>query len=198
MDRGDAEVSRVVAEHVLGGGKVVRLVHGDLTEANVDAIVNAANSQLLHGGGVAGAIVKKGGPEIQEQSERWVREHGTVHHDKPAITGAGRLPCEYVIHAVGPVWGSGDEDVKLRSAVVGALELAERKKLSSLALPAISTGIFGFPKERGAVVILNAIVDCMNQVDDSSLREVDVTLIDEPSVRIFAREFATRWPDSMR
>ncbi len=198
MNRGEVKVSRIVAEHVLGGGKVVRLVHGDLTEARVDAIVNAANSQLLHGGGVAGAIVKKGGPEIQEQSERWVREHGTVQHDKPAITGSGSLPCEYVIHAVGPVWGSGDEDTKLRSAVIGALELAGRKEVSSLALPAISTGIFGFPKERGAVVILDAVVDCMNQQDDSSVREVDVTLIDEPSVRVFAREFAKRWPDSLR
>jgi O-acetyl-ADP-ribose deacetylase (regulator of RNase III) len=198
MNRGDVEVSRVVAEHVLGGGEIVRLVHGDLTEARVDAIVNAANSQLLHGGGVAGAIVEKGGPGIQEESERWVRAHGTVLHDKPAITGAGNLPCEYVIHAVGPVWGSGDEDVKLRAAVTGALELAERKKLSSLALPAISTGIFGFPKERGAVVILDAIIDCMNQHGEGSLREVDVTLIDEPSVRVFAREFTNRWPDSLR
>jgi O-acetyl-ADP-ribose deacetylase (regulator of RNase III) len=188
----------VVAEHTLGAGQILRLVHGDLTEARVDAIVNAANSQLMHGGGVAGAIASKGGPEVQAESDQWVREHGTVHHDQPAITGAGSLPCKYVIHAVGPVWGSGDEEAKLRAAVIGALEMAERYELSSLALPAISTGIFGFPKERGAIVILDAIIDYLEQHDASSLREVDVTLIDEPSVRIFAREFSNRWPDSLR
>lgn len=191
-------MSRVVAEHALDAGQVLRLVHGDLTEARVDAIVNAANSQLMHGGGVAGAIANKGGPEIQAESDRWIREHGTVHHDQPAITGAGCLPCKYVIHAVGPVWGSGDEDAKLRAAVIGALKMAERYELSSLALPAISTGIFGFPKEHGAVVILDAILDHLQQQGESSLREVEVTLIDESSVRVFAREFSSRWSDSVR
>jgi len=191
-------VSRLVAEHILDTGQAVRLVHGDLTEARVDAIVNAANSQLMHGGGVAAAIVAKGGPEIQAESDQWIRVHGTVHHDEPAITGAGSLPCKRVIHAVGPVWGSGDEDEKLRAAVLAALEVAERNNLSSLALPAISTGIFGFPKERGAVVILDAIIDHLEQQHEGSLRQVDVTLIDEPSVRVFAREFVVRWPESLR
>jgi O-acetyl-ADP-ribose deacetylase (regulator of RNase III) len=191
-------VSLVVAEHAFENGNILRLVHGDLTEARVDAIVNAANAQLMHGGGVAGDIVDKGGPEIQAESDAWVREHGAVPHDQPAITGAGSLPCKYVIHAVGPVWGSGDEDAKLRAAITGALEVAERNKLGSLALPAISTGIFGFPKDRGAVVILNAIVDHLAQNTECALSEVNVTLIDKPSVQVFAREFTARWPDSMR
>lgn len=190
-------MTTVVAEQGLPNGQIVRLVHGDLTEEKVDAIVNAANTQLAHGGGVAGAIVRVGGQEIQAESDLWVREHGPVSHERPAITSGGRLPCRYVIHAVGPVWGEGDEDAKLRAAVTGALALADERTLANLALPAISTGIFGFPKDRGARVILDAIVDYFADKPESSLRQVRVTLIDEPSVAIFADEFSNRWPGSM-
>ena len=190
-------MTTIVAEQDLTTGQCVRLVHGDLTEEKVDAIVNAANAQLAHGGGVAGAIVRKGGREIQIESDAWVREHGPVSHERPAITSAGRLPCHYVIHAVGPVWGEGDEDAKLRSAVTGALTLADEKALTSLALPAISTGIFGFPKDRGARVILDAIVDYFTDKPETSLSEVRITLIDEPSVVIFTDEFSHKWPGSV-
>jgi O-acetyl-ADP-ribose deacetylase (regulator of RNase III) len=173
---------------------MLRLVHGDLTEERVDAIVNAANAQLAHGGGVAGAIARRGGPTIQEESDAWVRLHGPVTHDRPAITGAGRLPCGYVIHAVGPVWGEGDEDAKLRAAVSGALTLACERQLESLALPAISTGIFGFPKERGARVILDSVLDFFATEGSATLREVRLTLIDEATVSVFAEEFRRRWP----
>lgn len=191
-------MTTIVAEHDLTSGQIVRLIHGDLTEEKVDAIVNPANAQLAHGGGVAGVIVRVGGQEIQAESDRWVREHGPVSHDHPAITSAGRLPCRYVIHAVGPVWGEGDEDAKLRAAVIGALTLADERALTNLALPAISTGIFGFPKDRGACMILDAIVDYFADKPESSLRQVRVTLIDEPSVAIFADEFSHRWPGSVR
>ncbi|HEY48020.1 MAG: hypothetical protein AMJ88_13405 [Anaerolineae bacterium SM23_ 63] len=190
-------MTTIVAEHDLTCGQIVRLIHGDLTQEKVDAIVNAANAQLAHGGGVAGAIVRVGGQEIQAESDLWVREHGPVSHERPAITSAGRLPCRYVIHAVGPVWGEGDEDTKLRYAVTGSLALADEKAFTSLALPAISTGIFGFPKDRGARVILDAIVDYFADKLDASLSEVRITLIDEPSVAIFADEFSHRWPGSV-
>jgi O-acetyl-ADP-ribose deacetylase (regulator of RNase III) len=190
-------MTTIVAEHALTSSQIVRLIHGDLTQEVVDTIVNAANAQLAHGGGVAGAIVRKGGQEIQAESDQWVREHGPVSHEHPAVTSAGQLPCRYVIHAVGPVWGEGDEDAKLRSAVTGSLALADEKALTSLALPAISTGIFGFPKDRGARVILDAIVDYFTDKLDSSLSEVRITLIDEPSVTTFADEFSHRWPGSV-
>jgi O-acetyl-ADP-ribose deacetylase (regulator of RNase III) len=190
-------MTTIVAEHNLTSGQIVRLVHGDLTEEKVDAIVNAANAQLAHGGGVAGAIVRVGGQEIQIESDAWVRDHGPVSHEQPALTTAGRLPCRYVIHAVGPVWGEGDEDAKLHSAVTGALALADQKTLTCLALPAISTGIFGFPKDRGARVILDAIVDYFAEKPDTSLNEIRITLIDEPSVVIFTDEFSHRWPGSV-
>jgi O-acetyl-ADP-ribose deacetylase (regulator of RNase III) len=187
----------IVAEQDLPSGRIVYLVHGDLTAEKVDAIVNAANAQLAHGGGVAGAIVRVGGREIQAESDTWVRKHGPVSHEHPAITGAGQLPCRYVIHAVGPVWGESDEDAKLHSAVTGALSLADEKGLTSLALPAISTGIFGFPKDRGARVILDAIVDYFTDNTEASISEVHITLIDEPSVAIFTDEFNHRWPGSV-
>ncbi len=187
-------MSAVVAEHQLPNGAILRLVHGDLTEEAVDAIVNAANAHLEHGGGVAGAIVRRGGPSIQAESDEWIRQHGPAGHDRPALTSAGRLPSRYVIHAVGPVWGEGDEDAKLAVAVTSALALADDQSFASLALPAISTGIFGFPKARGAGVILDAVVSFFVAHPAASLREVRITLIDGPSVRTFEDEFRRRWP----
>jgi putative ATPase len=191
-------MSRVIAEHTFPSGQILRLVHGDLTAERVDAIVNAANSMLAHGGGVAGAIVRRGGSEIQEESDAWVRAHGPVSHERPAITGAGRLPSRRVIHAVGPVWGAGDEDRKLGAAVAGALRAAEEYGLETIALPAISMGIFGFPKERGAGVLLTAVADHLEARPASPLKEVRVTLIDGPTLEVFAQEFRARWPDSLR
>lgn len=189
-------MGRQVAQHTTPQGVRIRLIHGDLTEEAVDAIVNAANARLAHGGGVAGAIVRRGGPIIQKESDAWVREQGPVTHSRPAVTSAGDLPCRWVIHAVGPVWGEGDEDAKLSAAVEGALEAASARNLDSLAMPAISTGIFGFPKERGARVILDAIQDFVGRSPETSIEDIRITLIDQKSVDTFQREFSRRWPAS--
>ncbi|HEY5610925.1 MAG TPA: macro domain-containing protein [Thermoanaerobaculia bacterium] len=133
----------------------IELTHGDITTLEVDAIVNAANSHLQHGGGVAGAIVRRGGSVIQEESNRI----GYVPVGNAAVTTAGSLPCKYVIHAVGPRMGEGDEDRKLKDATIAALERAEELRLSSVAFPAISTGIFGFPVDRCARIMTRAAVD---------------------------------------
>ncbi len=189
-------MSRLVAQTTLAGNITLSLVHGDLTEEAVDAIVNAANAHLQHGGGVAGAIARRGGAVIQRQSDEWIRRHGPVGHERPALTGGGALPCRHVIHAVGPVWGEGGEDGKLRAAVLGALDLAQANGFASLALPAISTGIFGFPKDRAARILLQAVADHCQAQPAGSLREVHVALIDEPTLRVFAAEFEARWPGS--
>jgi O-acetyl-ADP-ribose deacetylase (regulator of RNase III) len=191
-------LSDLIAAHTTSSAKRLQLVHGDITEEEVDAIVNAANAVLLHGGGVAAAIVRRGGEEIQIESDAWVEEHGPLSHHRPAITGAGKLPCRYVIHTVGPVWGEGDEDRKLHVAVRSALDLASEYHIASLALPAISTGIFGFPKERGARVILDAILDFFDCQPTASVQEVRITLIDDLSVGIFRDEFRHRWPGSVQ
>jgi len=178
-------MNQVIKESRLPGGQVLQIVQGDLTQESVDAIVNAANQTLQHGGGVAGAIVRRGGSQIQIESDAWVRQHGPVNHAEPAYTTAGALPCRYVIHAIGPVWGEGDEDRKLAEAVTGSLRLADRLGLASIALPAISTGIFGFPKERAAVLILSAIRDYFEGQVESGLKQVRLTLFDQEMVHTF-------------
>ena len=190
-------MSQVLSESTFPSGQRLQLVQGDLTTEPVDAIVNAANHHLQHGGGLAGAIVRRGGEAIQAESDTWVSEHGLVTNAEPAYTRAGKLPCRYVIHAVGPVWGEGDEDRKLEEAVTGSLRLAEQLKLSSVALPAISTGIFGFPKERAAGIILSAVYTYFAQNPESKLSLVRITLFDRPTLDIFLRiweKFSTR-PD---
>ena len=184
-DLSTSSSAKVLAEKVLPSGQRLQVVQGDLTQERVDAIVNPANAHLQHGGGVAGAIVRKGGSQIQSESDAWVRERGPVDHAEPAYTGAGALPCRYVIHAVGPVWGEGDEDARLAAAVAGSLRVADRLGLASLSLPAISTGIFGFPKDRAARVILSAVHEYYGENPDSGVRLVRLCLFDEETVEAF-------------
>jgi len=180
-------VTSALAERTFPPNHVLQLVQGDVTAEQADAIVNAANTHLQHGGGVAGIISRKGGPAIQRESDAWVREHGPVSHAEPAVTSGGNLPCRYVIHAVGPVWGEGDVDRKLSEAVTGSLRAAAQLGLSSIAFPAISTGIFGFPKERAAVVIITAIENYFTGKPDSTVTLVRMILYDQPTLDAFAK-----------
>jgi O-acetyl-ADP-ribose deacetylase (regulator of RNase III) len=175
----------LLAEYALPTGQRIQMTQGDITMEEVDVIVNAANEYLQHGGGVAQTISKQGGPAIQRESDAWVREHGRVSHANPAWTSGGRLPARYVIHAVGPVWGDGDEDKKLESAVAGSLRVADELKCSSIGLPAISTGIFGFPKDRAARIIVSAIENYLTDNSSSDLKTVKLVLYDQPTVRAF-------------
>src|ERR687886_1373252 len=140
----------------LGNNKAIKLVNGDITDRHVDAIINAANSYLKHGGGVAAAIVRKGGIIIQEESDKIVTGKGgsLVPVGSAVITTAGKLPCKAVIHAVGPRMGEGNEDYKLRKAVKSSLLLASEKGFRSISMPAISSGIFGFPKDRCTKILV--------------------------------------------
>ncbi len=163
------------------GKLLVELVKGDITELDTDAIVNAANSKLQHGAGVAGAIVNKGGYVIQRESDklRFCPVGNAV------ITTAGKLKTKYVIHAVGPVNGEGNEDAKLKSATTSALKLADKHKLKSVAFPAISTGAFGFPKDRCANIMLNAVLEYANE--DTGLKKVVFCLYDNETFKIFSQ-----------
>lgn len=136
---------------------MLRAVQGDLSSQRVDAIVNAANSELQHGGGVAAAIVRAGGPTIQKESDDWVRNHGPVGDGAAAITSAGSLPAQYVIHVVGPVYENGrDNAALLRQAVKAALDAAALSGCRSVALPAISAGTYGYPRAEACAVIVSA------------------------------------------
>ncbi|MEJ5201295.1 MAG: macro domain-containing protein [Anaerolineales bacterium] len=174
----------------------LEIVHGDLTEESVDAIVNAANSHLAHGAGVAGAIVRRGGIQIQRESDEWVRRYGPVSHAEPAYTSGGNLPCRFVIHAVGPIWGEGDEDRKLAAAISGSLHLADQLGVTSLAFPPISTGIFGFPKERAALIFYNTIQKYFAEHPATILRLVRLCIIDVPTLEVFLNEFID-WKKSL-
>jgi O-acetyl-ADP-ribose deacetylase (regulator of RNase III) len=181
-------VRRVLFTAQLSSGQIVRVVQGDLTVEPVDAIVNAANERLAHGGGVAGAISRRGGASIQAESNEWVRERGPVRTGSAAITGAGTLPCRYVIHAVGPVWGTGDEETKLANAVRSALDLAECSRLRSVSMPGISSGIFGFPKSLCAQVMLRTIRVWLLGHPESAVREVVSCNIDDLTASLFHKE----------
>lgn len=178
-------MNQVLRERPLLAGTTFQLVQGDLTQESVDAIVNAANARLQHGGGVAGLIVRRGGAVIQQESNAWLQRHGPVSHSEPAYTSAGSLPCRYVIHAVGPIWGEGDENAKLAAAFKGSLRLADQLDLRSIAFPAISTGIFGFPKLRAAQVVLSAVGEYFAEHPGSKLKFVRLTLFDQPTVEVF-------------
>jgi O-acetyl-ADP-ribose deacetylase len=170
-------VNRLLAERLLHNGTALQLVQGDITAETTDAIVNAANAHLQHGGGVAGMIAYTGGPAIQRESDEWVRAHGPVSHEQPAWTSGGRLQAKYVIHAVGPVWGSGDEDAKLAAAVRGSLAVADELECGSVSLPALSTGIFGFPVHRAARIIIAAVRQYFAEAR-SGIRTVRIVLYD--------------------
>ncbi len=158
-------------------------VKGDITRENVDCVVNAANSHLFHGGGVAGAIARRGGKVIIEQSRRWIQEHGPVPVGEVAVTEGGNLPARYVIHAVGPRWGEGDEENKLRSAVRNALSRADELGCESVSLPAISTGIFGYPKAEGVRVIVEESVKFAEKA--KNVRQIRFCNIDEETANLF-------------
>ena len=182
-------LNTVLVERTLQTGQTFQIVQGDITTEAVDAIVNAANEHLQHGGGVAWAISKKGGRAIQKESDDWIRQHGLVSHAHPAWTSGGLLPAKYVIHAVGPVWGDGDEDQKLSDAVTGSLRVADELKCSSIALPAISTGIFGFPKDRAAGIIFSAIEKYFTDNSTSGIRQVLIMLFDQTTVAAFLKQW---------
>ena len=165
------------------GRTLVRVVQGDLTEAPVDAIVNAANSHLQHGGGVAGAISRKGGTIIQEESNAI----GYVPVGEAAMTTGGTLRAKYVIHTVGPRWGEGDEENKLHSAIKSTLRLASEKAFATLAMPAVSAGIFGFPKDRCARIIVSEVAAFVRD-GNTTLKGIDIYLLDGEMIGFFEKE----------
>jgi len=170
----------------------LHVVKGDITHEKVDAIVNAANQYLQHGGGVAGAISLAGGSSIQTESDDWITQHGPISHAHPAYTSAGKLPCRYIIHAAGPVWGEGDEEFKLRTTIRGCFLLAEELKITSIAFPAISTGIFGFPCQKAAQIFHEEIFRFFEKNPQTDILLVRMVLFDRISCKTFFEEFSRK------
>lgn len=161
-------------------GRFFELAKGDITELDVDAIVNAANEYLKLGGGVAGAIRRKGGPKIQEECDKI----GYCPVGSAVITTGGNLKARYVIHAVGPRASDPDVEGKLRSATISSLKLADEKGLKSIAFPAISTGAFGVAKEVCANVMIPAILDYLS--GGTGLEKVILCLYGDEAYQVFA------------
>jgi len=161
---------------------ILELVEGDITEMETDAIVNAANAQLKMGGGVAGAIARRGGPKIQKECDKI----GGTHVGGAVITTGGNLKAKYVIHAVGPRWGEGNEDEKLKNATLNSLKLADEYKLKSIGFPAISTGIFGFPMDRAAKITLQTTIDYLR--GETGLEKVVFCLFGKEAFETFKNQ----------
>lgn len=164
------------------GNHTIELLDGDITEMGTDAIVNAANAQLVLGGGVAGAIRRKGGPKIQAECNKT----GGTFVGGAVITTAGSLKAKHVIHAVGPRMGEGDEDQKLTNATLNSLKVADENHLKSISFPAISTGIFGFPIERCAEIMLKTTIKYLE--GQTGLEKVVFCLFGRDSYNVFQKQ----------
>lgn len=168
------------------GERKLRLVRGDITERVVDAIVNAANSNVTHGGVVAAAIVANGGKIIQEESDKI----GYIPTGNAVMTSAGKLPCRAIIHVVGPRNGEGKENEKLTQAINSVLKLAQQNNFKSISIPAINTGIFGFPKEKCPKILVQESINFMQRQNpyNTHLEIIEFCVFDE-TFQHFKKEF---------
>lgn len=169
----------ILHQEVGAQGAEFLIVRGNLLEEPVDAVVNAANGRLAHGGGVAGILSRAAGPALQEESDRIVRERGPLPTGSATITGAGRLPFKAVVHAVGPRQGEGDETTLLLQALTAAFEQANAAGCSSLSFPAVSSGIFAVPLEVCARAYLRAAREWLARSPLPALRTLRLCLRDQ-------------------
>ena len=164
----------------------IELLQTDITAVNVDAIVNAANRSLMGGGGVDGAIHRKGGPAILDECIRITNKHGGCDPGEAVYTTAGKLPVKYVIHTVGPIWdgGASGEDKLLRNCYLNSLKIAEELGVKSIAFPNISTGVYRFPKQRAAEIAVNAVKEYSSS--KTGIERIIFVCFDEENYRIYS------------
>ena len=165
----------------------IQIIKGDIIEQQIDAIVNAANSSLMGGGGVDGAIHRAGGPAILEECRKIIANQGSCPTGDAVITTAGLLPAKYVIHTVGPVWAGGknDEANKLSNCYKNSLQLALEFKIETIAFPNISTGIYGYPKEDAAKIATGTVINFLRT--NSSIKQVRFVCFDDENFVVYNR-----------
>jgi O-acetyl-ADP-ribose deacetylase (regulator of RNase III) len=163
----------------------IEISRGDITKQKVDAIVNAANSSLMGGGGVDGAIHRAGGPAILEECKQIISSRGSCPTGEAVITTGGNLPAKFVIHTVGPVWrgGKNDEPKKLSNCYKNSLRLAAENNLKTIAFPNISTGIYGYPREQAAHIAVKTVVEYLES--DSFIVKVHFVCFDEENFQLY-------------
>lgn len=168
-------------------GAAVVAVAGDLTKQEVDAIVNAANAELQHGGGVAAAIAKAGGKAIQEESDDYIEQHGPLEKGDAATTTAGDMPARWVVHVAGPVYeeGSDQNEPHLRACVSAALDAAAEAGARSVAFPAISAGVYGYPRDEATGIIASEVARWLRE-HEGTLDDVRLVGLDEETAQDFA------------
>ncbi|SHE52824.1 O-acetyl-ADP-ribose deacetylase (regulator of RNase III), contains Macro domain [Desulfofundulus australicus DSM 11792] len=169
------------------GSTLLRLMVGDITRQDTEAIVNAANSSLMGGGGVDGAIHRAGGPQILEECKQIVARQGSLPTGQAVITTGGNLKARYVIHTVGPIWSGGNrgEDELLHNAYYNSLSLAREKGIKSISFPSISTGAYRFPIERAATIALKTVRDFI--LENDFFTEVRFVLFREDDFKVYQR-----------
>ncbi len=163
----------------------IKIIKGDITKLHVDAIVNAANTSLMGGGGVDGAIHRAGGPKILEECRAIVARQGGCKTGEAVMTSGGKLPAKYIIHAVGPVWngGNNNEVQLLTNAYKNSLQLAVENDVSSIAFPNISTGIYGFPKDKAAAIALQTVKKFIETTNN--LSEIVFVCFDDENFKLY-------------
>lgn len=164
----------------------MNLIQGDITKLEVDAIVNAANSSLMGGGGVDGAIHRAGGPVILDECRKIVARQGRCETGNAVITSGGNLPAKYVIHTVGPIWRGGDnnEAKLLENAYFNSLELAVKHGVETIAFPNISTGVYGFPKEKAAKIAVGTVAKFLSA--NEQIQQVYFVCFDQENYDLYA------------
>jgi len=174
------------------GKTKLSLIRGDITQQETEAIVNAANTTLLGGGGVDGAIHRAGGSSILEECKEIRAKQGGCPTGEAVITRGGELKAKYVIHTVGPIWSGGkrNENALLRNAYKNSLTLAKNKGIRSLSFPSISTGAYGFPTERAAHIALSAVRDFLKEY---TFEEVRFVLFSERDLKTYEAAWSDRY-----
>lgn len=163
------------------GGKTIEIIKGDITEVNSDAIVNAANNKLWMGGGVAGAIKRKGGQIIEAEAIK----QGPIPIGEAVITTAGKLKAKYIIHAAGMGTDLKTDETKIKNATLNSIKRAHEANLRSIAFPAIGTGVGGFPTETAAKVMIGTAIDFVKNEKDTSIERIIFTLFDDYTFKVF-------------
>ena len=167
----------------------IKVIQGDITEQETEAIVNAANNRLIMGGGVAGAILRKGGQSIQDECNKI----GPIAIGEAATTGAGNLKAKYVIHAATMGMNFDTDEDKIRNSTRSSLKRAEEKKIKSITFPALGCGVGGFPDKRAAEIMLEEIKAHLEEIDKSSLKEIVFVLFNKPAFEAFKKVVVTQF-----
>ncbi|CAC5392514.1 Protein mono-ADP-ribosyltransferase PARP15 [Mytilus coruscus] len=173
--------------YVAGGGQEVIVIKGDITGLSVDVIVNAANKDLVHSGGLAKVLINKGGNSIQQECDQYTKRHGQLSEGEVFCSGPGSLHCKHIVHAVGPIWqgGRNKEEGQLYDCVTTSLEETDKRNLSSIAIPALCTGIFGYPVSEATKVITESVRDYFKKTHSSSIKTVFLCDIVTSTVDMF-------------